>query len=352
MGKLPQDDLDHILLHTRPLWERVRGCRLFITGGTGFFGSWLLESFLHANHALALSASATVLTRDPQSFSRKCPHLVDDPSLCFIRGDVRALEAVEDRYDFVIHAAGEASARQAIERPLEMFSTIVEGTRRTLDFARACSARKFLLTSSGAVYGDQPPEISHLGEDYPGAPDCLNPASVYAEGKRAAELASILYGREFFDVKIARCFAFVGPHLPLDAHFAIGNFLRDAMRGGPIIVSGDGTPKRSYLYAADLAIWLWTILFDGIPGRAYNVGSDRVYSIAETARAVAEAIDPTLEVIVSQPEDRNRALRQYVPSTRRAQEELALKEHFSLTDAIRRTTEWNRLNSNLALNVD
>ena len=141
----------------------------------------------------------------------------------------------EGMFPFVIHAATEASARQAAEEPLEMLSTILAGTERTLEFAATHGAVRFLLTSSGAVYGRQPSSITHLPESYAGAPDPLDPSSVYAEGKRAAELMCSLYQRKAgIECAIARCWAFCGPHLPLDAHFAIGNFIGNVLRKEPI----------------------------------------------------------------------------------------------------------------------
>ena len=339
MSELPSQDLDHICRNTEHLWEEARGRRFFFTGGTGFFGVWLLESFLEANRRFSLDAQALVLTRDPGKFLVRCPHLEGISYLRFEKGDVRTFQFPAGQFDYVVHAATEASAKQSTEQPLEMLSTILEGTSRTLAFAKRCGARKFLLTSSGAVYGPQPPEISHLNEDFKGAPDCLDPASVYAEGKRAAELMCALYSNSF-EVKIARCFAFVGPYLPLDAHFAIGNFIRDAMAGGPILVNGDGTPKRSYLYASDLAIWLWTILFRGKSNRAYNVGSENAVSIQELADTVRAVIRPNAEIKISRPRNPTEPIRQYVPSVRRAQGELGVQEHMSLENAIQRTFSW------------
>ena len=158
------------------LWESMRGQRLFITGGTGFFGCWLLESFCHINRALDLKASATVLTRNPTHFQAKAPHLAYDPFLELLAGDVRDFKFPEGKFSFVIHAATEASAKQAAEAPLEMLSTIVAGTERTLEFAASHGTVRFLLTSSGAVYGKQPSAITHVSEDYAGCPDPLDPA--------------------------------------------------------------------------------------------------------------------------------------------------------------------------------
>jgi dTDP-glucose 4,6-dehydratase len=335
-------DLDHVLLHTQTLWEELRGRRIFVTGGTGFIGSWLLESFAWANDHLGLKAEMLVLTRDATAFARKAPHLAGRPDLKFLTGDVRDFPFPSGEFSHVIHAATEASAKLNAENPALMLDTIVAGTRHTIDFATRCGAKKFLLTSSGAVYGTQPPSVSHLPEDYPGAPDVANPLSAYGEGKRVSELLCAMASRDGrLETKIARCFAFVGPYLPLDAHFAIGNFIRDALAGQPVQVKGDGTPFRSYLYAADMTIWLWTLLFRGASHRPYNVGSNQPVTIAETAAAVARALSSNLPVIITQKPSTSPPTR-YVPDTTRAEGELHLKQWVPLEEGIGRTAGWHR----------
>jgi dTDP-glucose 4,6-dehydratase len=338
---LPINDLNHILDHTRPFWDELRGERIFITGGTGFFGCWLLESFAWANDKLGLNATAVVLTRNLDAFREKVPHLAAHHAIQFHNGDVCSFEFPSGSFSHVIHAATESSTKLNEENPLLMFDTIVEGTRRTLEFVRACGAKKFLLTSSGAVYGKQPPEITHISEDYVGAPDMMDSRSAYGEGKRAAELLCALYAKQYgIETKIARCFAFVGPYLPLDIHFAIGNFIRDGLNGGPIIIQGDGTPYRSYLYASDLAIWLWTILFKAQSCRPYNVGSEVALTIAELAKIVAGAFDPEPEVRIAQLHNPGKLVDRYVPSTRRFYKELNQQQYIKLEDAIRLTRKW------------
>ncbi|OQY88423.1 MAG: epimerase [Anaerolineae bacterium UTCFX1] len=333
-------DLDHILNHTRDLWDELRGERIFISGGTGFFGCWLLESFIWANEKLKLNASATALTRSPSAFQKKAPHLARNKAVVLIEGDVRNFDFPVGAFSHIVHAATESSAKLNDENPLLMLDTIVAGTRHMLDFAAQCNARKFLLTSSGAVYGKQPSELTHIPEDYIGAPDPLDIKSAYGQGKRVAEHLCALYGeRSNIEMKIARCFAFVGPYLPLDIHFAIGNFIRDAMRGERIVVKGDGTPYRSYLYAADLAIWLWTILLRGQAGRAYNVGSEEEISIAETANSAARSVSPNVAVEI-RGKPNPAATERYVPSTEKARAELGLEQYISLEDSIKRTISF------------
>jgi len=335
------EDLDHILDHTNGLWEELRGKQIFITGGTGFFGCWLLESFIWANEKLKLNATAHVLTRNPAAFQKKASHLASHPAVRFQEGDVRSFDFPKGTFSHVIHAATEASAKLNEENPLLMLNTITEGTERTLKFAKRCGAKKFLLTSSGAIYGKQPPEVERVTEDYAGAPDVTNPGSAYGEGKRLAELMCSVYQKKYgLETKIARCFAFVGPYLPLDAHFAVGNFIRDGIKGGPIQVNGDGTPYRSYLYAADLAIWLWHVLLRGEPCRPYNVGSDEDVTIADLAKMVAATFHPKPEVQIAREPTPGKLAERYVPSVRRAVSELVLRPTISLREALDRTVGW------------
>lgn len=335
-------DLDHVLAHTSALWEDLRGKRLFITGGTGFFGCWLLESFAWANDAFGLNANALVLTRDPSAFGAKHPRLAAHPAIRFHVGDIRSFPFPDGAFSHIVHGATEAKASLNRDDPLGMIETITEGTRRTLEFARRCEAQRFLLTSSGAVYGAQPPDLSHVSEDYMGAPDCAQARSAYGEGKRLAELFCAVYAEKHgLTVSIARGFAFVGPYLPLASHFAVGNFIRDGLGGGPIDIGGDGTPFRSYLYAADLAIWLWTILLRGRPGQVYNVGSEEAKTIAQTAESVATQFSPAPPVRIGRM-PAGGATERYVPSTERARSELGLDVWVGLDEALRRTINWNK----------
>lgn len=330
-------DLETILETNTDLWETFRGERLFITGASGFFGCWLLESLLWANKRLGLGTKITALTRNPQTFLQKAPHLAGHSTLTLWPGDVRDFQFPSGNFPFIIHAATETITPKGSASQLDLLNTIIEGTRHTLEFAGHCGANNILFTSSGAVYGRQPPEVSFIPEDFPGGPDPLNSNSAYAEGKRTAELLSTFLSS---GTKIARCFAFVGPYMHLDAHFAIGNFIRDGITGSPILIKGDGTPLRSYLYASDLATWLWAILLKGKPGRAYNVGSEEAISIADLANRVANQFTPPPAVLIAQKPTMDKLPERYVPSTQRVREELGLKQQVDLSTAIHKTISW------------
>jgi len=333
------DDLDYVLERTGELWEDLRRSRLFVTGGTGFFGCWLLETLLWANRRLGLRASATVLTRDAEAFRAKAPHLAEDQAVELHQGDVRSFPFPKGSFSHVIHGAADTSVERHSRQPLAVLDTLVEGTWRTLNFAVHCGAPQFLLLSSGAVYGRQ--AADHVDENCDTAPDPANARAAYGEGKRMAEQLCACYRRTYgLETKIARCFAFVGPYLPLDAHFAIGNLIRDGLNGDTLVIQGDGTAVRSYLYAADLMVWLWTILLRGEAGRAYNVGSENGLTIRDLALAVAAQIKPRPPIRIEGKAQPGRAPDYYVPSTCRARNELGLDAGVALDESIRRTRKW------------
>jgi dTDP-glucose 4,6-dehydratase len=335
-------DLDDIVDRSHDDLEALRGSRLFISGGTGFVGKWLLETVLWANARMNLGLRATVLTRDPEGFEGRSRRLSSAKEISVIRGDVRELDVRDAAYDGVIHAATTASAELNERDPALAFETIVEGGRRMLEFAARSGAIPVLFTSSGAVYGTMPQSLERFAESYRGAPDPLEPKSAYHEGKRVCELQCALYARSsHIRPKIARMFAFLGPYLPLSRHFAAGNFVRDALAGSSVDVRGDGTAVRSYLYAGDMVTWLLAIFVRGKPLRAYNVGSESALDMKNLADAVASCVSPRPSVrILGEPGAG--APDRYVPDTTRARAELAVGETVPLRVALERTFRFYR----------
>jgi len=281
-----------------------------------------------------------LLSRDPDAFARRWPDLACLPQVTWHKGDISTLSADDlPRLTHVVHAAAD-STNTAHLTALQRFDQNAFGTRNLLELAVRSGASRFLLISSGGAYGPIPDKRSSVAEDDHWIPDPLVAASAYGMGKRTAEHLCALYGAAHpIDVVIARCFAFVGPDLPLNAHFAIGNFIRDALTADAITVFGDGTPLRTYLDQSDLAHWLLTLLEHGRPGQAYNVGSNEVISIAELAYRVRDILSPGKPVHILGQSNPGAARSRYVPDIRKAQQELGLNVTISLTDAIRRTGE-------------
>jgi dTDP-glucose 4,6-dehydratase len=182
--------------------------------------------------------------------------------------------------------------------------------------------------------------MTHVPETYLGGPDPLLASSAYGEGKRVSEWLCSQASVNGVEVKIARVFALVGPHLPLDKQFAIGNFLKAAMAREQIIIQGDGTPFRSYLYAADMAAWLWAVLIRGSKACAYNVGSEESLSILDLAERISNSLGCKLDVSTRLQPQPGAATMHYVPSTTRARLDLKLPLAMTLEEAIARTASW------------
>lgn len=317
-------------------------CSLLLTGGTGFFGRSLLRRWLLEQSKGAAQAppglGVTVISRDPRTFLARYPEFAGLPWLRFHAGDIGDPTSLPRAGGFthILHAAADSTLGPRLS-PLERFWQIVTGTRNLLDLGVRVGAKRLLMVSSGGVYGPQPPDLPSLSEDWPGSPDPRDPANAYSLGKRAAEHLCALYQDAFgIEVIIARCFAFVGRDLPLDVHFAIGNFIRDALNCDAIEVAGDGSPLRTYLDQDDLANWLLTLLRHGRPGEVYNVGSDEVISIGELANLVRDLLAPGKPVRILGQAGIGQGRNRYIPDIRKAQRELGLSVSIPLDEAIRR----------------
>lgn len=333
-----ENDLNYILYETLSLWEELREQRIFITGGTGFLGRWILESFLWANKKLNLNAEAVILTRDIKKFSIKFPFFFIHKSLKFHEGNIIDFKFPEGYFSYIIHAATDSSYAQV--NSLSMLDTIIQGTKHSLEFSRHCGVKKFLFISSGAMYGKQP-DISFINERNFSQLDLSKSTSSYAAGKFIAEFMCHLYAKQYnFSVKIARCFAFFGPYLPLNLHFAIGNFIYNRLNNESIVIKSNGNSYRSYLYIADLCVWLWTILFRGENLVAYNVGSDERYSILEIASLIANTMEPKLTVKINNNPGSNIAPENYIPDIKLARENLNLFPKINFLTALNSTITW------------
>jgi len=339
---LPLQELRDTVRRMPDLWDAVRDTTLLFTGGTGFVGAWMIE-------LLAMAALEYGFTVRVINAGRRLPHTRWIDSLAMrglhlepIRADVLNPLPSDCDAAAMVHAATDASLKLNLEDPQVMLDTIVTGTRNALAWAEAAHVKQFLFLSSGAVYGTGLPgvpksECSMIG------PDPFGAASAYAEGKRLAEQLCTSAGRtgRIHQVSIARCFAFTGPLLPIETHFAVGNFIRDKLLGRPIEIRGDGTAVRSYLYAADMALWLWTILLRGATCRPYNVGSARPVTIRELASIISRRFGGTEQVNIAVQSTAPKP-DFYVPDVRRAKEELGLDMWTPLEESIDRTIAWHQ----------
>lgn len=316
------------------VWEALRGRSIFVTGGTGFVGSWLVEALLQARKNHAPGLSVTVLSRDPGVFLGAYPQLAADAALRLHRGDLASFSFPNGRFDLAVHAAlpvAEAAAGglAAIAR---------QGAQRVVEFAQAqaLGLQGLLHVSSGAVYGRQPAGLARLREDTPW--DLAGPGNDYTQAKRLEEQ---VFRESRVGCVTARCFALIGPRLSPASGTAAAQFIAQAAAGHTVTVEGDGLALRSYQYAADMAAWLLTLLALGQPRRAYNVGSEETIGMADLARKVSDRAGggPVQVLGRSAP---GRAGTRYIPDTVRARDELGLRNCVSLDDAIARTLRWRR----------
>lgn len=302
--------------------------KILILGGFGFVGSSLCSAIdLNSSDDITITSSGL---RDGNGSA------VATPRYCQITWDIRQPTNITPNFDVIIHAATPASAEMNTAHPEMMFSQNVSGMANVIEFASRHEKPPIVLfTSSGAVYGDMPSELERFPEVWSVAKGTQELSSAYARGKIEAELMlqDATQNGKCIGL-IARMFAFSGIHLPIDRHFAIGNFVRDVVNSRAITIRSDGSSIRSYMDGKDMATWLLRIIEAGSPGEIYHVGSERSVSIGDLASLVAERYqlltdkEVSIETLgKSSPLD---GVSRYVPSTKWTREKLNLKETVSL----------------------
>ncbi|WP_260982870.1 NAD-dependent epimerase/dehydratase family protein [Pseudomonas oryzihabitans] len=293
----------------------LAGTQLVLTGGTGFFGKWLLSALGRLNEQ-GTPVMVTVVSRSPEAFLRHFPSYRQATWLSWLTADLGTVDALRlPPADFVIHAAADSSGQAQADRH-RYAASLLRGAMAVFDAAGRAGARRVLLTGSGAQYGARQGPVR---EDHRGAPLSHLPTSLYAEGKRMVETLAAIGGERYgYDVISTRCFAFAGPWLPLNGHFAFGNFIRDALQAPHIRVNSAGTAQRSYLAGADLAVWLLLLLLRGEAGQPYNVGSDQSLSIRDLAGRIGHLLAPDKAIQFAETDQACPVADCYVPDITKA----------------------------------
>ena len=337
------DDLEAISDWSEGDLRTIVDSPMIITGGSGFIGTWLTLSWVYARKKFAGGGKLLVTSRNSES-NRHLIELIDPGApVTYLDSDIREI-VIPTGFEnsFLVHAATPASDELNRSNPGLMLSIIVDGQKQVLLESLRVNVKRFLFLSSGAVYGPQPLDLPYLTEEMLIALDNSSANSAYSEGKRISEdmgnRTSLESGLQFVT---ARLFAFLAPYLPMDTHFAAGNFLSQATNASPITIRSGGGSQRTYQYASDMVVWLWALLVRGQAGEAYNVGSDQEVSILGLAQTIQKQVLPMVELEVlgvDTPENASR----YVPSVEKMNKEFGLTNHVELVNAIRRTESWLR----------
>ena len=312
-------DLQYIVDAAQDDLDRLRCSHIFLTGCTGFLGKWIVETLVYANEILNLQMRITVLTRSVKRVFKKMPHWQGYANMCLAEGDVISWDPKQTPcVSHIIHGANYTNAGQE-DWALEHMTTAYEGTRCMLEMAREHQSQALLLLSSGAVYGlAKPTNEAPFVEQENGAGDYLQEPHVYALCKYFEETYTAAYGKKYgIRIPIARLFSFMGKYMPLHQRQALSSFINDVQNDRDITIQGDGTAVRSYMYAADMVVWLLALLVRGEHGTPYNVGSDEPISIRDLAAKVVETSGNIREIHILGEAAEGNAPNEYVPSIKK-----------------------------------
>jgi nucleoside-diphosphate-sugar epimerase len=319
----------------------MRDARLVVVGGTGFVGTWIAELAACLNDEHGFGVHVTLISRHSERLRDSAAHLCGRDDVSSLEMDVRDIIGIP-ACEYLINASGTPDNRVHVSDSIGTIDIITRGTAALLEASYSMeSLGRMLQVSSGLIYGPQPLESPALSETWVGGPECDSVVAAYPEAKRCAEALCAAWRSQYkLPIVTARPFAFIGPYQGLDKPWAVNNFLRDALAGGPIRILGDGDAVRSYMYGSDMAYWLLRMVAAGVPGQAYNVGSPHGLALAALARLISENVEPRPQVHSRTGGQREPS--RFVPDVTKASTTLGLGITVPLEDALRRTLTWHR----------
>ncbi len=314
---------------------------IIVTGGAGFLGSHLCDALVLKHKVICIDNFST-------GQEENIHHLLSNPNFEFIRHDIsepldlnilRELKAFQVPFQGIqeiYHLASPSSPKDYTKLSVETIIANGQGTKNVLDIAKSYAA-KFLLLSSGAIYGSAA-EHTPFPENYFGYVDPIGPRSPYTEGKRYAEALTVAYrNRYHLDAKIIRLFNTYGPRMRLDDGRMIPEFISAAIEGRPLTVYGSRQDTSSFLYVSDALEGIVRMMASKEIG-PMNIGSPDEHPIEEITKMVIQAAHGRPEVREEPPTPTS--LKQAIPSIRMARETLGWFPVVALPEGIRRTVEY------------
>ena len=312
---IPLEDLEYIRNYPNIHWNTLKNKKIFITGASGFFGIWIVTALAFVSKYLSLNIELYLLGRDKLKLQKRFSHL-EDQNIRYIEGDITDSLIVFPDCDYVIHAAASSDSENYSSLKKDMLDTLILGTLNLFEFYSSKKNKPLILNvSSGGYYGNlnyNPYPIKET--DLISNLNISSELGLYSVGKIVGELYANIYSAKYLKVINARCFAFVGPHLPLNKHFAIGNFIRDVINDNDIVLNGDGSPIRSYLYMSDLVVALIILMLKGKNSESYNIGSDEPISILDLAKLVNKISSKSNEIKTARNPKKSTGANYYLPN--------------------------------------
>ncbi|MES2217675.1 MAG: NAD-dependent epimerase/dehydratase family protein [Pseudomonadota bacterium] len=270
-------------------WELFADKTILISGANGFLPAYMLETLLYLNTTKKLNTKVIGLVRNKERALTRFQAYEGRKDLRLIRQDVTQPFSLNEKMDYIIHAASQASPKYYGSDPVGTLTANVLGTYHLLEMAKAHQAENFLFFSSGEVYGELDASKVPTEEHMYGLVDPTNVRSCYAESKRAGENMCVSYAHQYgLSVKIVRPFHTYGPGLKLNDGRVFADFVADVVRQRDIVMLSDGLAVRAFCYLADATLGFFTVLLKGKNATAYNIGNpDCKSSVIDLAIKVA-----------------------------------------------------------------